>query len=399
MKTRTPTLSARIVGTVVIASAACGGGSPLQTMDAGGGGNPQSADAVLNAKVAACDHYFSAQYLRCGGPRLPDEEIARIRGRFELFCQNEIALPGSGLSAETVDACAATLDVSPCELPEGPPLACQFRGSLPSGAACTDDIQCASGSCDDGVLATPEGPTGPPKCGTCRGGAVTVGQVCAHDNFSAGCPTGSICLTADTSAALPTYTCTAVVEGDVGAVCDDIAASCKPGLYCAGGRCAQLAGAGAPCGEGVLTHSEPGGCAAPLGCEGVGAEATCTSGAVGASCLNDFDCSVGLGCVPVGACATGGQTARIGCSQSGQCVAISWAESGQPCTLATRCRIGSCVFGGGFAPEAQNMDGSLAAGVCPMLVPDGQPCRTGTCDTFSACFAGKCGLVDSVVCK
>jgi hypothetical protein len=392
MKVLSSTLGARFVGLFVLAAGACGGGSPQQT------GN-RNGVTTTNATVAACDHYFAAQYLRCGGPRLPDGEIARIRTRFEGSCANQIALPGSGMSAETVEACAASLDMAACQLPGGPPAACQFQGSLGDGAACTDDVQCSSGNCDDGVEISPEGPVGPPKCGHCKGGAVAAGEVCAHENFSAGCPSGSICLVTDASAMLPTYVCTAVTVGDVGAACDDLAATCTSGLYCAGGHCAQLGAAGAPCGEGASSGGNPGGCAAPLGCVDSSGGKICASGDSGAACRDDFDCSAGLGCVPVAPCAMSGEPARIGCSTSGQCVPVTWAEPGQSCTLAVRCRVGSCLFPGGFAPMVQNMDGSLATGVCPMVISDGAPCGAGTCDTFSACFDGKCGPIDGVVCK
>jgi hypothetical protein len=398
-----------VIGAAALVEARCRGGDPLRAGNDGGStsqgaANLNSADGSgteSGPSVAACDHYFAAEYLRCGGPRPPADETARIKARFEHVCANQIALAGSGVTPESLEACASALDVSPCELPAGPPVACQFRGSLPGAAACADDVQCGSGHCDDGVLYSPEGPVSTPKCGTCEA-VVGMGKVCAHDTFSAGCASGSICLSGDTSAPLPTYSCTSLVEADVGTVCDDLAGTCKPGLYCAAqtGRCAPLGGIGAPCGEGAGLPGDPGGCVAPLGCVGLAGAAICSSGGAGASCLSDLECDTSLGCVPSGPCATNGEPARFGCSPSGQCVAITWAEPGQPCSDAVRCRVGSCDFGGGFAPTTQNPDGSLAMGNCPAIVPDGEPCTVGsTCDTFSGCFAGKCGLIDSVACK
>ena len=378
-----------VVGVAALAAARCGGADLLQAGKDGGSTGPL---------IAACDHYFTAQYLRCGGPRLPPDETARIQARFEQVCANEIALAGSGVTSATLEACASALDVSPCELPAGPPPACNFKGSLPGGAACTDGLQCTSGQCQDHVPITPAGPTGSATCGTCEA-AVAVGEVCAHDNFSAGCSTG-ICLTNDTTASLPTYTCTAISQGDPGAPCDDLAATCKPGLYCAAqtGKCTQLGAMGAPCGDGSAPPGAPGGCLAPLACVGLPGASVCSSGAAGALCLSDYDCNAGLGCVPAGPCASNGQTARFGCSQSGQCTSMTWAGPGQPCSDAVRCLVGTC-FGSGFASTGQDADGGLIVGTCPMVVPDGQPCAVGTCDTFSECFAGKCQLLDSVVCK
>lgn len=325
--------------------------------------------------IPACDHFFAAEYLRCGGPRLPADETARVQGRFEQVCANEIALAGSGVTAATLEACASALDVSPCEFPAGPPQACNFRGSLPGGAACTDGLQCESGQCQDHVLMTPEGPVGPRTCGTCEA-AAGVGEVCADANVSAGCSMGT-CLTGDITASAPTYTCTAIVEGDLGAPCDDLAAICKPGLYCAAqtGKCTGLAAMGAPCGDGTTPPGNPGGCVAPLACVGSGAP-TCTSGAAGASCYYDLDCSLGLGC-----------------SQSGQCGQITWVGPGQPCSDVVRCLVGTCDDTGGWPRIGPIM------GTCPAVVPDGQPCTGGTCDTFSECFAGTCQRLDGVVCN
>src|SRR6185312_13202283 len=95
--------------------------------------------------------------------------------------------------------------------------------------------------------------------------AANIGGICD----TAGCATG-ICITQDTTASMPTYTCTAVVQGDVGAPCDDLAASCGPGLYCAAqtGTCTLLGTIGAPCGDGPTLPGAPGGCLAPLACVG-----------------------------------------------------------------------------------------------------------------------------------
>jgi hypothetical protein len=248
---------------------------------------------------------------------------------------------------------------------------------------------------------TPEGPTGPRTCGTCEA-AAAIGEVCGNDNFSAGChPTGS-CLTKDPTATIATYTCMAITQGDPGAPCDDLAAFCKPGLYCAAqtAKCAQLGAAGALCGDGSRPPGDPGGCLAPLACVGLPGASTCASGGAGAFCLSDYDCNSGLGCEPAGPCASNGQPARFGCSQSGQCVSTTWASPGHPCSDTVRCLVGTCDFGGGFFPISQNADGGLLSGNCPVVVADGAPCNVGTtCDTFSECFAGKCELLNSVVCK
>ena len=328
------------------------------------------------ASSKACDDYFAATYLRCGGPRLPPDETARIRARFEQVCATQSALPGSGVTSATLEACASALNESPCEFPAGPPQACDFKGSLPGGTACTDSLQCQSGLCEGQFSFNPGGESDSRMCGTCQA-AANIGGNCN----AGGCSTGA-CITQDTTASMPTYTCTAIVQGDVGAPCDDLTALCQTGLYCAAqtGTCTPLGTIGTPCGDG--SPGDPGGCLAPLACVGSPGAATCSSGAPGASCSYDLDCSPGLGC-----------------SASGQCVSITWANPGEACGDAVRCLVGTCSSAGGSGLPRPAVDGGSLAGTCPTVVPDGQPCSGGTCDTFSECFAGTCGLFDSAVCR
>jgi len=370
----------------------------LGAAGAGGiGGGVGSGTSTSSGGSAACDHYFDAQHYRCGGPALPAAEISRIRSRFQQVCANEFALPGSGITEASLESCASALAASPCQLPAGPPIACNFHGTLSGGAACTDNVQCASGQCQGTQTFSPEGPMAPVTCGTCAP-AVAVGQVCAQGGVSAGCPQAAVCITADTMAADPTYSCVATTQGDLGATCDDLSALCKVGLYCSAGTCALLGGAGAACGDGGTGSGDPGGCEAPLGCGDP--PSTCHSGSAGASCVMDQECAAGFGCVPTAPCASMGQVVRIGCSTSGQCAAITWAAAGQPCSDLVQCLVGTCDFGNGFFPVSQASDGSLVQGTCPTVVPDGQPCTVAsTCDTFAQCFQGACALLDGVACN
>jgi hypothetical protein len=238
---------------------------------------------------------------------------------------------------------------------------------------------------------------------------VAVGQICALGDFSAGCPANSICFTKDTTAKMPTSTCTPVVQGGVGASCDDLAASCKTGLYCdlQTKHCAQLGAAGAPCPNGAA-------CAPPLSCVGKPGAATCVMGAAGAFCLYDLDCASGLLCVQ-GPCPPGA-FGGLSCPGPGTCQPVVWAAAGEPCdSHQTRCLVGSCFF---MAPPS--VDGGVVSGTCPQIVGDGNSSDAvhgmwalasmySTCDTFAEPFdpigppvrqgaAGKCTLLDSVVC-
>src|ERR1019366_1021367 len=99
-----------------------------------------------DAGIAACVHYYQATYIRCLGPVLPASEGARVQARFVQVCENDMALPGSGMSPANVEACASALDLWPC-VNGGPPQACYFYGSLGGGAACNEGLQCQSGWC------------------------------------------------------------------------------------------------------------------------------------------------------------------------------------------------------------------------------------------------------------
>ncbi len=315
-------------------------------------------------------------------PSFPPPRPRGIRARFEQSCADEIALPGSGMTETALGGCVSALAQYACESPAVWPHECNLHGSLAGGAACTEGVQCASGSCAGTVSFSPEGQDGPFTCGTCAP-VVAVGQNCG----AGGCTADAICMTTDTSAAQATYTCTAVTEGALDTPCDGLTALCEPGLYCSAQteKCSKLGGAGATCGEQQGQGSYPGGCAPPLGCA---SSSVCEVGTVGASCLSDAVCNPGLGCVPTESQA------------SGVCAPTTWASAGQPCSQAlVRCLVGSCNFGSSFGPPP----GAGASGTCPTVIPDGQPCTVGdsstTCDTFSECFEGKCALVDSIVCR
>ncbi|HLK38995.1 MAG TPA: hypothetical protein VKU41_19675, partial [Polyangiaceae bacterium] len=315
---------------LTLGACGCGGtqGALHESPDGGvdGAASPESGSPEAEAALVACRHYHVAQYvLGCGGPVLPTSEAQRVEARFVQVCLHQMALPGSGMNAATVERCAEALSASPCELNWGLPAECRFQGTLPGGAVCNDSIQCQSGRCTGTALDGPGGQVGPYACGTCAPVAA-VGEVCGQGNFSAGCAGNAACVVEPgmETAATPTYACTALVAGDVGAACDDLTKTCKTGLYCATqtGTCIALGSAGAPCGEGP-GRGAPGGCVKPLSCVGLPGMATCTQGAPGSFCLNDLDCPAGSGCIP-GPCST--TVARIGCSESGTCGPVTWVS-------------------------------------------------------------------------
>jgi hypothetical protein len=401
------------------------------TADDGGGVPDRSeggdASVVAPNVLAVCDHYFAANQLvlppltrwaelggrsGCNGIVLPESETARLRARFEQVCLNEMALPGSGITPASLEACAAAIDASPCN---APPVECMFFGTRPGGAPCNENFQCQSGSCDGTFVLRPieQGAEyGPTICGTCEA-PLAVGQICNSPAINGSCPANTTC----TGSPAPA-TCTPLVQGDVGASCDGFDFyQCKTGLYCdpQTGQCAYPRVSGASCDYNVPPNGPPsesyiGVCAAPLSCVGDPDAATCTTeGSMGGFCQGDSDCAPGLGCI-LEPCAERGMLSN-GCTASGTCGSVTWVSAGQPCDYtSTRCLVGSCIGTEDWAFPAP-LDGGPFPGTCPQVVADGQSADTGstysTCDTFAQPFSptapdggsGTCLLLDSVVCK
>ena len=375
---------------------------PCGTADSGAEASVPTSTAEA---LAACDHYFAARYSPsadegfgfgttthggCGGPQLPAAEQARLLSRFEHVCQNQMALPGSGMTPAGLEACASAVEASPCEFFDLP-TACAFYGSLPGGAVCNEGFQCESGQCEASSFTVPPGQIWPYRsCGTCLP-AAGVGQACAGSGTPVGCAANATCSGGDASAS----TCVPVTSGGVGATCDNgNKLLCNEGLFCADGQCMPLADAGAPCDDEPNPPGNPGGCAPPLSCVGEAGTSSCSVGATGAFCTQHMDCAPGLDCVP-GPC-PGGQ---VDCS-SGTCGPVTWVGAGEPCDgFATRCLVRSCLLGPG--PGGQ---------MCPLVAGDGQSSDGGatTCDTFAEATPANshtmnapntCVLVDSVTCQ
>jgi len=298
------------------------------------------------ASTPCGDYYDALDDSPCtNGPTLPASEVARLRARFEQICQSGMALPGSGLTDGTLEACARAVKSAGCAAPL--PAACNITGTLQAGTACNQDFQCQSGGCFQSL--TPGEAGASDSCATCLP-ISKLGQPCTTV-----CPPGATC---DHSMATPT--CVRVVLEDAGAKCDGQAMQCGAGLYCtSSGACAVLPAAGQPCTTNGL-------CAAPANCVGATCEAP---GAAGSTCEVDLTCAAGLGC--------GAATQTCG--------SVTWASAGQPCGDLVRCLVGGCN------------------GVCPTVIADGHACKAGdtssTCDALAQCQGGTCVRQDSQVCR
>jgi hypothetical protein len=302
---------------------------------------------------SACDAYFQALLAAdsCeGGPLPPMSEITQIEGSFDTVCKNQEALPGSGVDDAAVAACAAAIQAAGCNANLDLISACEFTGSLAAGAACSDGVQCTSGSCSFSLTGGTV-----PSCGTCDK-EVAVGQKCGTSGVS--CGASAACSFVGT-----TPTCETITLGAVGAKCDEAAHPCASGATCGvTGVCVAQGGMGAAC-------EEPTSCLSSFAC----ILGKCSPrSAAGGPCNGDTDCASGLGC-----------TALVG----GTCGTVTWQGAGATCGGLKRCLVGACT----------------ATAVCPKVLADGQPCSednlTEVCDGLASCTSGKCALPDSTVCK
>lgn len=316
----------------------------------GGSGGPGGSDASASTP---CGDYFDAILLgTCNtGPVLPDDELARDRGRFERVCQASLALPGSTLTQAQLETCAGAIHAAGCTGRPGLPQACLFDGTLAVGAACNEAFQCQSGLCFASAPVGDAGPGATTGCGKCEAVA-SAGQSCA----SMTCAAGTVC-----DPTRSPSVCATVKSGGAGAGCNGVTTVCDVGFFCdvTTMTCKPTFAAGQAC----TSTSE---CTAPATCRAK----TCASPSqAGGGCYVDTDCASGLGC-----------------GVGEKCGAITWASAGQPCGDLARCLVGVCS----------------SAGTCPAVVADGQPCPTDdahTCDSLSLCVDGACALEDTVACE
>jgi hypothetical protein len=347
-----------------------GGGSPAGGASGTSGQSPAKIDAGSEEERSrACQHAFAVAHSdRCSGPIRPADEAARASTLFEQDCMNQFELPGNGVTAAALDACASATEVAACQTPDGAPPECDLRGTLPGGAPCFVATQCESGRCDGTIEINPGGGTSPAKCGHCVPVA-RVGQPCPQG----GCTQGSMCVT---MMPYPSASCVALTFGGEGASCDELTAVCQRGLYCEGQskRCTPLADLGEPCGSQYVT-----GCKPPLFC--TGAPGTCKApGETGAACNGEGECASGLGCA----------------FQQQRCTPITWVAPGDVCDDVGLCLRGSCV------PDDHGPGGAPFPGHCPLFPADGARCATtipDSCEEPSTCFDGTCQPLHSIRCE
>jgi len=346
-------MGARVVAAICVLAApgmlACGSSrSATAPVDGGGAGPGDSGAGVTDGAevppgpdgsvASACDDLFNA-WVACS--LVLPATAAHDAPRFRQVCENQASLPGSTTTAANIEACAHAYTADCSTTCAGP-----TTGTLPAGAPCNIgwDLQCQSGVCAE--VALPDGGYAP-SCGVCAT-SIPVGQPCSANGTSA----------------------------------------CVQGSYCAGGTsktCAAYGDAGAPCSPALL-------CQWDLICSS--AQICGPNAPLGGACSSDMDCAEAFPCVG-GTCSPRGD-AGAHCAESGYSTPC---EFGLECdTWTSRCVAPTVQPGGACGANGQLcIYGSCAKeGVCPTIVPDGQPCPTSdtaTCDDEAQCDAtGRCSI-------
>jgi len=251
-------------------------------------------------------------------------DLATCTARFELECPSGLAANGSTLMPGALDTCAHAFQAESCSAyladyasNDNPP-ACAFSGSLPLGAACADDDQCASGFCRH--LASK-------GCGVC-GTRSPVGGACGS---ASDCErTGLTCVGGS-----------CVVMALLGEACDPTTRPCTALLYCPiGGTCVGLLGQGGTCNPNVGTQ-----CDSNRGfyCSLISVCTETPISAVGDPCGSSADGAVTL-CGASGFCRTDDGSTLGTCEAAAPEGAACDAVAGPSCMPPAACLDGVCII-------------------------------------------------------
>lgn len=241
---------------------------------------------------------------------------------------------------------------------------------LANGQACTDDSQCGSSFCTDGVCCATRCAGTCQTCGAAdRAGTCVPADLgtdprndCA-DTGAAGCGTDGVCNGAGGCQRYP-----------AGVTCQP--PSCAGQTLTSAGRCDGL---------GSCTTGQSQSCA-PFTCD--------TDGACKTTCQTDADCTAPLTCTngscglaPIGATCAAGTDCHSGFCAQGVCCASACSGTCQSCALTGS--LGSCTaVPAGEDPLAQCSDGGAAT--CGL---DGACDGDGACRKYAAgtlCLAASC---------
>jgi hypothetical protein len=374
------------VGAVVACSSSSGAAPATVANDGGGaegggngdgGGSDGAVDpGATTPEAIACDAYqgvIEAVIAKCTPALVPTaapDILASRKVRERKFCLAQLALPGIGVTAQTLNDCAKAINVAQvkCDQLDSDPAftKCSSKNGFGTGGTLADGAPCRTGAqCQGGLCAHPNGSglsTDNSTCnitnGTCHTG-VAVNQAC-DDAAGIICAFGADCVT---------KVCVANFSVAVGGDCNTNSTgakgqNCAAGLTCSGGKCVAPAALNAPCAGG-------GSCQANLVCD----KNVCVQGIpLGGDCSQNPSLCIDSFCEPM----------------SNKCVGAGIvARPGEACGLLNGVIV-SCVAG------------ACLAATCPAIIPDGQPCTNGdsanTCDYLANCENKVC-VLDSPICK
>lgn len=304
-----------------------------------------SFDAGQDGAVAGgCASYASAYCARlqaCApGFFVPTEylDAAACESIVTSKCALDRAAPGVSVTSTGLASCGTDLADFSCSkvLARQLPASCGNTGTQAVGAACGNDLQCATGFC---ALSSP-------ACGTCAE-PPALGAACAAGR----CGTGATC----SNDVLENRKCVAL-SLEVGDACG-ATAYCRFGLSCVAGHCATGLTEGTKCSFDApdQANCDP---LAGLRCNGFTADAVCaraSHAAVGEACgAGEIDTDAGL------------MLAHTECRADGRC------------------------------PNEPGDTTCLARGALGEACDDSQP---ESCRTHLSCVEGRCALLDPSACR
>jgi hypothetical protein len=153
-------------------------------------------------------------------------DVARCIDRNRPLCTSALEANGTGSGPASLEACARAYDAASCDdvVVGRAPASCKSTGTLPQGAPCGDDSQCAGAGSYCHTSAAQ-------ACGTCA----TLGAAEAPCESDKDCEYGLVCY----------FTCMPPVT--LGAECDGMTRQCPQTLVCYDYVCVAPAPVGAGC--------------------------------------------------------------------------------------------------------------------------------------------------------
>lgn len=160
-------------GSVEVATGGAGGaggnGGAGAAAGSGGAGGTGGATATPSSAEPACEAHSAAvcaKELLC----FPGREdvigpLDTCTERMKIRCLSRVGQYGTGVTPETLTACAEAMSAEGCGVYTDFPAACQFTGSRQIDAQCTDGAQCQTGWCKKSMNS---------GCGTCADPGGTV---------------------------------------------------------------------------------------------------------------------------------------------------------------------------------------------------------------------------------